>query len=60
MRFRRPAQIHGHDVPGPRFTGWAAVYFVFFFALPLLVVCAALDVLVSEVFGVCTTIACWF
>lgn len=55
--------VLGIAAPGPRPTLWAAWFFATRFALPVLAVCAALDVLVylagrgSD--GPCLSLICW-
>jgi hypothetical protein len=42
-QFKKPPVIHGHTVPGRRFTGWAAAYFLLFVALPITGLALLLD-----------------
>jgi len=60
--FKKPAPIHGIDIPPRRFTRWAALYFLLFFCLPVLGFAAALDVLLylvfTRVFDTCYAILC--
>lgn len=44
-QFKKPPIIHGEEVPGRRFTGWAAAYFLAFVALPIIGLTLLLDVL---------------
>lgn len=41
--FKRAPVIHGHRVPGRRFTGWAALYFAVFVAVPVLALALLMD-----------------
>ncbi len=54
--------VHGYVVPPRRFTGWAVIYFLLFFCLPLLGLCVLLDFLLylvfTEIFGVCYAVFC--
>lgn len=54
-QFKKPPVIHGHRIPGRRFTRWAALYFTGFVALPILGVSLLLDligyVLAVKLFG---------
>ena len=56
-------RIMGNDVPRRRFTRWAALYFIFFFCVPLLALCAALDAIIGvalkAAFGICYGVWCW-
>ncbi len=60
----KSTRIMGLDIPRRRFTGWAALYFVVFFCVPLLALCAALDAILYAVlkaaFGICYGVLCWF
>ena len=60
----KSTRIMGLDIPRRRFTGWAALYFVVFFCVPLLALCAALDailhVVLKAAFGICYGVPCWF
>ncbi len=60
--FAKPQTIQGHLVPPRRFTGWAVIYFLLFFCLPVLGLCILLDFLLylvfTEVFGVCYAVFC--
>ena len=51
----KPQAIQGYLVPRRRFTGWAVIYFLLFFCLPVLGICFMLDFLLylvfTEVFG---------
>lgn len=42
--FNRVPVIHGHRVPGRRYTGWAVLYFLVFVALPVLALTLLMDV----------------
>ena len=57
-------RIMGIDIPRRRFTGRAVLYFVIFFCVPLLLLCAALDALLhialEAAFGICYGLTCWF
>ena len=57
-------RIMGIDIPRRRFTGWAVLYFMVFFCVPLLALCAALDAILHVVpdaaFGICYGVTCWF
>ena len=60
--FKKPAPIHGIDIPSRRFTRWAALYFLLFFCLPVLGLGLALDVLLylvfTRLFDTCYAILC--
>ncbi|HAT34432.1 MAG TPA: hypothetical protein DCS82_01835 [Rhodospirillaceae bacterium] len=62
-RFRR-RPVKGHDLPGPRFTRWAWIYFGFYIALPILALGLALDivlyVLFERWFDSCYALLCLF
>jgi hypothetical protein len=60
---RGGAPVRGHRLPRRRFTGWAAVYFLAFVALPVLALGLALDALfyaLSARAGSCYAIFCLF
>ena len=42
--FKRPFEVRGYVVPSRRFTGWALFYCLLYFAIPVLVLGALLDV----------------
>lgn len=50
----------GIDIPRRRFTGWAVLYFVIFFCVPLLALDAILHVVLEAAFGICYGVTCWF
>ena len=62
--FTKPAPVFGIELPRRRFTRWAALYFILYFCLPLLVLCLGLDVLLylvyRELFDTCYGVLCWF
>ena len=62
MPFRKFDRIGGIDIPRRGFTGWAAVYVLAFFAIPVLFVALALDaalyLLFDRVFETCYGILC--
>jgi len=55
--------VHGVSAPGPRPTFWAVYFFATRFALPVLAVCAALDLAVYVAGrggdGPCLSVICW-
>ncbi len=57
-------RIHGIEVPPRRFTGWAALYFLGFFCLPLLTFCFLVDLalylLFTRYLDSCYAVLCWF
>ena len=59
----KSTRIMGLDIPRRRFTGWAALYFVIFFCVPLLALCAALDAalyfFLKSSLGICYGLPCW-
>ena len=61
---KKSAPVHGIVIPARRFTGWALLYFLLFFCLPLLALCFALDLglyyLFKEVYGACYAVMCLF
>lgn len=61
---RRRQPIKGVTAEGPRFTRWAAIYFFGYVAVPILVVCLALDaglyLLFKHVFHRCYGVLCFF
>jgi hypothetical protein len=61
---RRNRPVMGVTAEGPRFTRWAAIYFVFYVAVPVLAVCLALDaglyLLFKQVFHSCYGVLCFF
>lgn len=61
---RRPQAVKGYDLPGPRFTKWAWVYFAVYVALPILAVGLVLDAALYFVFdrwlGGCYALLCLF
>ena len=64
-QFKKPPLIHGHRIPGRRFTLWAVLYFTAFVALPILGVTLALDligyVVAVKLFGAsCYGLLCFF
>ncbi len=60
--FRKSDRIMGIDIPRRRFTWWAAIYFLVFFATPVLGVALALDTLLYLIFdrwfGACYGVFC--
>jgi hypothetical protein len=56
--------IKGLDLPGPRFTVWAWVYFALYVAVPILSAGLALDMAFYFVFdqwlGTCYALLCFF
>ena len=59
----KPPRIHGSEVPPRRFTGWAVLYFLAFFCLPLLTLCFLVDLalylLFTRMFESCYAVLCW-
>ena len=47
---RSDQTLRGHRIPRRRFTGWAALYFLLFFCLPLLGLAFLLDLALYLVF----------
>lgn len=61
---RKSVTIRGIEVPRRRFTGWAALYFAAYVALPVLAAAALLDaalyVLFAGLFDSCYALFCLF
>ena len=57
-------RMMGVEMPRRRFTAWAGLYFLAFFCIPLLAICALLDtalyLVLRAAFGVCWGVPCWF
>ncbi|MBT5267462.1 MAG: hypothetical protein HOL85_21715 [Rhodospirillaceae bacterium] len=63
--FKKPPRIHGQIVPGRRPTGWAAIYFAAFVALPILGLTLGLDLIgwlvATKLFDAsCYGVTCFF
>ncbi len=60
--FKKPQAILGTTVPKRRFTGWAVLYFILYFCLPVLGLCFLLDLLFYLLFtralGSCYALFC--
>jgi hypothetical protein len=56
--------VKGRDLPGPKFTGWAWIYFALYVALPVLALGLLLDIVfyfaAAYGFGSCYAILCLF
>ncbi|MBK19115.1 MAG: hypothetical protein CMM52_09815 [Rhodospirillaceae bacterium] len=60
--FPKSQTVAGVSIPGRRYTAWAALYFVLFFCIPIMVVALALDTLFyfifQEFFDSCYAVMC--
>jgi hypothetical protein len=63
--FKKPVKVRGYVVPSRRYTIWALVYCLLYFALPVLAIGAVLDVMgylitVKLLGGGCYGLLCLF